>query len=123
MDLTTLERAILNAILDLYPAQRDRLGEQLSNARVTNREMTGYGSFTDFAVNPAMPRVLDVESPLGTVSSKLGSDGYEIQFILFTTRDGLLNQLEGYSFGDGYGDLDMTTAPFTTPVAVDVFKS
>ena len=70
-----------------------------------------------------MPRVLDVGSPLGTVSSELGPEGYEIQFILFTTRDGLLNQLEGYSFGDGYGDLDMTTAPFTTPIAVDVFKS
>lgn len=116
--LTPLETAVLDAICVLYPSHRSLLAAQLAKARVTSREFTGVGFFTEFEVDPAAPAIRDLSSPLGTVESLVGPDAYPIQFIVFVSPTGFLTVLEGYSYFDGYGDLDLTVAAFTSPTEV-----
>lgn len=100
----------------------DALIAQLQVARVTAREFTPTGFYTDFAVDPALPPAVCVDGSGGWVRSKVGPTSYPLEFILYV-RDGYAVTLEAYSFHEGYGDLDLLTAVFTDPepdVTIDV---
>lgn len=115
---TPLERAVLDAICALYPSYASALGSQLATASVTSRDFTGIGFFTEFEVDPAAPAIAGFASPLGTVESLVGPYAYPLQFMVFVSPAGFLTLLEGYSYFDGYGDLDLTIAAFTPPTEV-----
>jgi hypothetical protein len=90
------------------------LVEQLKTAQVTMRDFTGFGFFTEFRVDRGLPPVAVTESPGGWVRSKVGPKFYPLEFMLYV-GDGYAEMIEAYSFSDGYGDLDLLTAPFTAP--------
>ena len=98
--LTPLESAVVDKLLEKHPAFADAVREQLSHASVSGRDYSGVGFFTKFAIPPDAP----VRRELGNV--ELDGVGAEIPgvehgagFILFI-RDGVISCLEGYTFGD-----------------------
>ena len=113
-DFTKLELAAAHAITRQLTAEADVLLAQLNTATVTSREFTGQGFFTEFEVDRSLPPISSSQSPVGWVASQVGPDGYELEFMVFV-RDGYAVLMEAYSFGDGYGDLDLLTAAFTPP--------
>ena len=114
-DFTKLELAAAHAITRHLADEADVLLAQLNKATVTSREFTGQGFFTEFEVDRSLSPVSSSQSPVGWVVSQVGPDGYELEFIIFV-RDGYATMMEAYSFGDGYGDLDLMTATVTPPM-------
>lgn len=92
---------------------------QLESARVTKREFTGYGFYTEFVVDNGLVAEPVIASPGGWVRSHVGPDAYPLDFLLYV-RDGRADMIEAYSHGDGCGDLDLLTAHFTPPVLPDI---
>ena len=115
--LTPLELAVAEAICSQFPEGREALLHQLSNARVTSREFTGVGLYTEFEVDRSSPATQPPISPFGEIRSYVGPDRYELLFLLYV-RDGYAGMIEGYSFYDGYGDLNLMTCEFTPPTPV-----
>jgi hypothetical protein len=116
-----LERAVFQAIAGQFPQARAALLEQLSEARVTNRDFTGVGFFTEFEVPRRIPPAAGLANPIGHVRSSVGPDRFPLEFMLWVT-DGYAHTIEACSFEDGYGDLDLLTADFTPPVAAEFQK-
>ncbi|TET06849.1 hypothetical protein E3J79_00620 [Candidatus Dependentiae bacterium] len=74
------------------------LRKQYEKAQIKNRKFTGVGFFTDFIVPKDVPRLPNLKSfHLGNVAGKI--NGTDIGLVLFI-KDGVLNFLEGYTFGD-----------------------
>lgn len=94
------------------------LVEQLKTAEVSGREFTGCGFYTEFGVDRALPPAVVTISPGGWVRSEVGPHAYPLEFMLYV-KDGYAEMIEAYSYFDGYGDIDLLTAPFTAPNAFD----
>jgi hypothetical protein len=92
--------------------------EQLKTAEVSGREFTGYGFYTEFGVDRSLPPAVVTISPGGWVRSEVGPHAYPLEFTLYV-KDGYAEMIEAYSYFDGYGDIDLLTAPFTAPNAFD----
>lgn len=118
-DFTKLELAAAQAISRQFPADADALLAQLNSAVVTSREFTGVGFFTEFDVDRSLPPIASRKNPIGWVTSQVGPDRYELEFMIFA-REGYAVMIEAYSFGYGYGDLDLLTAAFTPPTPRDL---
>jgi hypothetical protein len=114
---SALEQAAFQAIAGQFPLAEAALLAQLSEARVTNRDFTGLGFFTEFEVPRRVAPTTGLASPIGTIRAFVGPDRYPLEFMLYVT-DGYAHTLEAYSFEDGYGDLDLLTAEFTPPIEV-----
>src|ERR1700761_5855250 len=97
-DFTLLERAALQEICRIFPADRPALEAQLATAKVTERENSGAGFFTNFDVSH------DVE-PLPGDRLRSGGwakvDGFKqpVGFILWL-KDGRAACLEGFTIDD-----------------------
>jgi len=112
-ELTLLERAVLNEICRQYPKDQALLEAQVASARVTSRENTGAGFFSDLSVarDPAH-KVTAGERTRGWVHARIDGLQYEMGFILFL-EDGFLSCLEGYLNGDETTTgLDLVNAAF-----------
>lgn len=98
-DLTELEGAVLDALLDGPGEALAGLRQQAQAAQVTKRERTGVGFFTTLDVGPA-PAIGET-SPfrLGDVVVDLEGLDDGAGFVLFI-RDGRLSMLEAYTFGN-----------------------
>jgi hypothetical protein len=118
---SSLEQAVVRAIAGQFPQAEAALLEQLSEVRVTNRDFTGVGFFTEFEVPRRTAPAIGLTNPIGTVRAFVGPDRYSLEFMLYVT-DGYAHTIEAYSFEDGYGGLDLLTAEFTPPIEVEFQK-
>ena len=116
--LSPLEMAAASMVAaQISPNESAALIAQLETAKVTLREFTGVGFFTEVAVDRTLARAEVTESPGGWVRSLVGPEKYPLEFMLYV-KDGFAEMIEAYSFFDGYGDLDLLTCDFTLPEAV-----
>ncbi|WP_453978176.1 hypothetical protein [Brevundimonas sp. Marseille-Q4549] len=88
--------------------------DQLETASVTDRDFTGVGFYTSFAVDRSLPPAKFGTGFGGWVRCEVGPNAYPLEFILYVDA-GYVFMIEAYSFLDGYGDLDLLTACFTEP--------
>jgi len=99
-ELTPLESAVLDKLLEKHEEPFDTIRQQLAHASVASRKFTGVGFFTHFAVPSEAPVRRDLRSAeLGHVGAKISGLADGAGFILFI-RDGVISFLEGYTYGD-----------------------
>ena len=77
------------------------LREQVGHATVVEREFTGVGTFTTFAVNEACPRVVPPNFTISDVAYELAGVEHGGGVVLFV-RDGHLSMLELYNWTDDW---------------------
>jgi hypothetical protein len=94
--LTELERVVLSELLLNENEDSQVMYEQLASCSLESREHNGYGFYTNFRVDPAVPLCLRENFELGGVSVVLS--GQQCGFILFVTG-GRIDFLEGYPLG------------------------
>lgn len=117
-DLSPLEHAAASLIARQISSDGgDTLLAQLATARVSSREFTGYGFFTDFDVDRSLPKAGVSGSPAGWAESLVGPRQYPLHFLLYV-EDGFAKMIEAYSYLDGYGDLDLLTCHFSPPIDI-----
>jgi len=117
--LSALEMAVARLLAEqVSPDESPALIAQLRTAEVSSREYTGVGFYTEFSVDEELPPAVVTTSPGGWVRAEVGPDAYPLEFMLYV-RDGYAAMIEAYSYFDGYGDLDLLTAPFTEPRALN----
>jgi hypothetical protein len=98
-ELTPLESAVLEKLLQKHGQPFDTIRDQLAHASVSSREFTGVGFFTHFSIPPEAPVRRDLASAeLGNVSAKIRGLEDGAGFLLFI-RDGAISFLEGYTYG------------------------
>ena len=117
--LSALETAVALLLAEqVSPDESNALIAQLRSAQVSSRDFTGVGFYTEFNVDRALPPAAVAVSPGGWVRSEVGPNAYPLEFMLYV-EEGYAVMIEGYSFFDGYGDLDLLTASFSAPIAFD----
>lgn len=101
-DLTHLERAVLQRLLDGEDEFLSILREQLQITTVTKREMTGVGFYTTFSVPDGFRRLPGKLSfKLGDVIAKMSGLNLGAGFLLYV-QDGALHMLEGYTYDESW---------------------
>ncbi|MDP1737185.1 MAG: hypothetical protein Q8L23_07075 [Caulobacter sp.] len=119
--LSPLESAVAEAISHQYPVATSALLSQLATATVTGRDFTGSGFFTEFEVSRSAPSAPTAIGPVGWIGALVGPDRYPMEFMLYV-REGFAHMIEAYSYGDGYGELDLINAEFSRPTAIDTYQ-
>ena len=111
-DVTEMETAALQAIFAETPPMASELQRQLGRAKVTKRENTGGGFFTDIAVPEGEPR-LKCSNVLGYAThARVEGLEHGLGFVLFI-KDGNLNLLEGFAWGpESTASLDLRNLSF-----------
>jgi len=99
--LSSLERAVLNAIALQVPEVADALAGQQVKVRVTARKNTGRGFYTTLDVSHCSP-IKGVASPVGDVGATVAGLQHGMGFLLWL-RDGHIHELEGYAYEDTSG--------------------
>jgi hypothetical protein len=99
--LSSLERAVLDAIALQVPEVADALAGQQAKVHVTARMNTGAGFYTTLDVSRRLP-IEGVTSPLGNVGATVAALQDETGFLLWL-RDGHIHKLEGYAYEDTSG--------------------
>lgn len=97
LEFTALERGVLAAICDMYPADRMALECQLTTATVRSRENSGAGFYTRFEVHQG-PAIQGDRMRHGP-NARMGGSDHGMGFILWL-QDGYAATLEGYTFGE-----------------------
>jgi hypothetical protein len=104
MTLTSLEKAVLEKLLDGDNAFLMTLRQQLTHVVVASREMTGVGFYADLAVAPGAPRIAGRPSfKFGDVQGTASNLKHGIGFLLYV-GDGALSTLEGYTYDEPWPD-------------------
>ena len=109
--LWPIERAVLEATAQDYPAFAESLRRQTVAARVTQFENSGAGFFSTITLSDDAPRLPDKSRLEGAVG---GVEGIEdgMAFIVFM-EGGRLSLIEGYSQGGASTDaVDFSVVPF-----------
>ncbi len=102
--LTTLEEQVLEMLLRGQDEVLDVLRQQVKDAQVSSREITGVGFFTNFEVPAEAPRVrARPKFELGDVNGMADNIKYGLGFLLFV-NDGALSMLEGYTYDEPWPD-------------------
>ncbi len=102
--LTTLEEQVLEMLLRGQDEVLDVLRQQVKDAQVSSREITGVGFFTNFEVPAEAPRVrARPKFELGDVNGMADNVKYGLGFLLFV-NDGALSMLEGYTYDEPWPD-------------------
>lgn len=96
--LTSSEKQVLDWLLAGDTQALETLCAQLQVARVTDRESTGLGAYTRFAVDSSAPRLGVTRAILRDVCGET-ADGVELGFILYVI-DGALATLECHLWGE-----------------------
>ena len=97
--LTPLERDAIAVMLRHDHPVADALRHQLDACRVKHRERTGVGFYTDIVVPEARSVSGIGHLTLGDAVAEIDGLQHGVGFVLFI-RDGMLDQLEGYSFDE-----------------------
>jgi hypothetical protein len=96
--LTPLEKAVIGALLEKSGEPFDTARQQLEHARITKREFTGVGFFTEFAITDDAPIRRDLpDATLGNVGVEFPGVQHGAGFLLFI-RGGVVTMLEGYTY-------------------------
>jgi hypothetical protein len=100
IDLTLLERHVIEKLLAGEEEFLMILREQLSVAKVIKRKMTGAGFFSIFWL-PAEIKIVsgNPSFELGDVTAKMPSVRYGAGFVLFV-KNGIIDKLEGFTYDD-----------------------
>jgi hypothetical protein len=126
VELTPLERAVIQALLSRDDPGYAELREQYASCRVTSREMTGVGFYTALEVDASTPPApTSVGNPLGQgrgfpddVYADLDGLEHGAGFILWL-EDGRLETLEGFTYAEPWPDevrrFDVGFAPVSRP--------
>lgn len=103
MDLTKLERAVLDKLLAGDHPVLATLRAQVAVCTVISRELTGVGFFSSLMVPPAAPRapVRGRAPPFGDVKANFRAVQHGAGFLLYV-EDGALAMLEGYTFDEAW---------------------
>ena len=100
--LTRLEKEVLELTLGGDDPFLSTLREQLAVCRVRDRELTGVGFYTCLSIPATAPRLeATVESPFGDVVAEIEGLKEGAGFLLYV-KDGALDMLEGYTFGESW---------------------
>ncbi|MBC7352067.1 MAG: hypothetical protein H5U08_06885 [Thermogutta sp.] len=100
MGITDLERRVVEMLLSGNHSTLETLRAQFAVSEVSQREFTGVGFFTHFAIPPDAPRVAGKRSfQLGDVHADIPGLRLGADFILFIT-EGAIDFLEGFTHGD-----------------------
>lgn len=98
-DLTTLERKVMQALLDGEDDILSILREQLGATVVVKRKMTGVGFFTTFAVSDDVRRADDRSFKFDDVIASISGLAHGAGFLLYVEH-GVLHMLEGYTYDE-----------------------
>jgi len=98
-DLTTLERKVMQALLDGDDDILSLLRKQVETVIVVKREMTGVGFFTTFVVPDGIPRADDQSLKFGDVIANISGLAHGAGFLLYVEH-GALHMLEGYTYDE-----------------------
>jgi len=98
------EKDVLEAIIGRSGTMLEPLKEQLRLVKVSSRETTGVGFFTNLHLPSEAPRLpgnanLELDDIAADISGLKNGAG----FVLFV-RDGLMQFLEGYSYDEPWPD-------------------
>lgn len=110
-DFTSLERAVLTAICNMYSADRAALEAQLSTATLLRRENTGAGFFTRFAVDHASSAAIGGMRLRDGPTTKVDGLEHGMGFILWL-KEGYADCLEGYAYAESTTGIVLETAGF-----------
>jgi hypothetical protein len=103
--LTPLEAQVIRMLLEGENAVLAILRQQAEQVRVSSRKMTGVGFFTDLALDPQAVRVAGSPSfRLGDVNGTAANVKHGLGFLLYV-KDGVLRQLEGYTYDEPWPDV------------------
>ena len=109
--LWPIERAVIEATANDYPALADDLRRQAETAGVTSFENSGGGFFSNVTVStdaPALPNNSRLEGAIGAVEGIEHGMGF-----IVSLEDGRLSVIEGYSHGGAStADVDFAVARF-----------
>jgi hypothetical protein len=108
---TALERAVLNEICDMHPADQAALRAQLLTATLRSRENTGAGFYTRFAVERSSSAALAGERSRVGPETKIDGLQHGMGFILWL-KEGYADCLEGYSYGESTGGITLEAINF-----------
>jgi len=97
---TPLERAVLDSICAMHPADRSALVAQLSTAVFDRRENTGCGFFTHFAVDRSCSPPIGGKRLRDGPAAQIEGVKHGFGFILWL-EEGYADCLEGYNWGEG----------------------
>ncbi len=98
IELTQLERAVLEKLLAGEHPLLEQLREQLPVCHVSRREQTGVGFYTYFNVGDA-PGADDANVRFGDVLAEIEGMAHGAGFVLYIEH-GCLSMLEGYGYDD-----------------------
>lgn len=115
--LWPIERAVLDAAAQDYPASTEALQRQAETAQVVHFENTGAGFFSTVSVGPEAP-LLAGRSPLDAATGSV--DGIEngMSFLVFF-ENGQLSLIEGYcnggasTAGTNFADVQFCITPWS----------
>jgi hypothetical protein len=104
VDLTILERQVLETLLPRDGEVSAILREQVKGTRVSSREMTGVGFFAHLEVSEKAPRVpVHSTLKLGAVKGTADNIKHGFGFLLYLSN-GVRNMLEGYAYDEPWPD-------------------
>jgi hypothetical protein len=108
--LSSLENAVLRAIVPQVPDNPKAFVEQWLGAHVLARRNTGAGFYITLCATEG-PRLPEIGSPIGHVHVAIEGLTHGLGFILWL-RDGRLHELEGFSYEESTESLDLEHASF-----------
>lgn len=94
------EREVMEFIAKEKPQFEAKIMAQYEKCRVTSREFTGHGFFTDFEItDPADSFGDGICDPFGSLYIDLPGVKHGAGFVLFV-KNGFISMLEGFVYGD-----------------------
>lgn len=112
-NITELERAVLNAVCQLLPAEDKRALEfQIASATLHSRENTGAGFFTQWELIRDPDHIVRTDTTKYHVVATISGVKDALAFILWLS-DGYINKLEGYTQAlNSTVGMELETIPF-----------
>lgn len=98
-ELSNLERAVLDKMLDGALPMLSFLRQQLEECSVATREFTGVGFYTTFSLPDHIPRKAGVDVRIGDVIGESPQIKDGMGFLLYV-KNGVLDMLEGYTYDE-----------------------
>ncbi|SRR6266481_675917 len=108
---TSLERAVLDAICEMYSSDREALEAQLLTATLISRENTGAGFYTRFQVERSPSVAVSGERLRAGPETKIDGLKHGMGFILWL-KEGYADCLEGYSYAERTTGIVLEAAGF-----------
>jgi len=109
--LTPLERAAIAAILAERPGFEDAIAAQLNSLTKLERENSGGGFYVYFEVAKEA-KTVGCASPLGKQTSANVEGLKHGLGLMLWFKNGRVDALEGFSFGEDTTDINLATARF-----------